>query len=179
MDDLTRLKGLKGIFRAAVLLLTGLVIIPLVIGITSQTGVMQVLGFIGSVLILQPMAVVVGLGLGISPVPIMLILTSFGISTTFGLFTICDMFAEKSVWLRKHLVVVETIAQKSVMFQRYGIITLIPFIWIPGVGLYGCVLIAWLFKWRGVKGVGIILAGWILSTLFVLGTSLGILSRIH
>ena len=112
------------------------------------------------------------------PVPIMLIMISFGFSIIYGLFAICDTFAKRSVWLSKHLASVQTIAEKSSLFQRYGIFTLMPFIWIPGIGLYGCVLLAWLFKWRGAKGVGVIMAGWILSTLLVLGASIGILGGI-
>jgi uncharacterized membrane protein len=165
--------------KTALYLFTGIVIIPVAIGLSYRISLWHMLGLVGSVLILQPMAVVVGVGLGIPPVPIMLIMMSFGISTIVGLFTICDTFAERSAWLRRHLDSVQTIAQKSSLFQKYGIVTLIPFIWIPGIGLYGCVLLAWLFKWRGIKGVGVIMAGWILSTLLVLGASIGILSTIH
>jgi uncharacterized membrane protein len=125
------------------------------------------------------MAVIVGLGLGMPPLPIMLVMLSFGVSIIFGLFVVCDTFAGRSVWLEKHLDSVHAIAQKSSLFQRYGIYTLVPFIWIPGVGLYGCVLLAWLFHWRGANGVGVIMAGWILSTLIVLGASIGVLDVIH
>lgn len=170
---------IQDLIKTGLILVIGIVIIPVAIGVYYQISLWHMLGLVGSVLILQPMAVVVGVGLGIPPIPVMLIMISFGISTIFGLFTICDTFAERSLWLRSHLDSVQTIAGKSSFFQRYGIITLIPFIWIPGVGLYGCVLLAWLFHWRGVKGVGVIMAGWILSTLLVLGASIGILSSLH
>jgi uncharacterized membrane protein len=179
MDSATRFNSLRGILRTALFLLTGIVIIPVVIGLFYQISLWHMLGLVGSVLILQPMAVIVGLGLGIPPLPIMLIMISFGISTIFGLFSICDAFAERSAWLRSHLDSVQAIAQKSSLFQKYGIFTLMPFIWIPGVGLYGCVMLAWLFKWRGIKGVGVIMTGWILSSLLVLGASIGIMSNIH
>ncbi len=179
MDTAARFNGLMGIFRTALCLLTGIVIIPVVIGLFYQISLWSMLGLVGSVLILQPMAVIVGVGLGIPPLPIMLIMISFGISTIFGLFSICNAFAERSKWLRSHLDSVQAIALKSSLFQKYGIFTLMPFIWIPGVGLYGCVLLAWLFKWRGIKGVGVIMTGWILSTLLVLGASIGIMSNIH
>jgi uncharacterized membrane protein len=165
--------------KTVLYLLIGLVVIPVVIGSFFQISLWHMLGLVGSVLILQPVAVVVGLGLGIPPVPIMLIMISFGFSIIYGLFAICDTFAKRSAWLRNHLHSVQTIAEKSTLFQRYGIFTLMPFIWIPGIGLYGCVLLAWMFKWRGVKGVGVIMAGWVLSTLLVLGASIGILSSIH
>ena len=179
MNTSPRFKEFEGIFQAILFLVAGIVLVPLATVILFGTNFWDTFGFVGSVLILQPMAVVVGVGIGITPIPIMLIMISFGISIIYGLFAICDTFAERSVWLRNHLNSVQTIAGKSSFFQRYGIFTLMPFIWIPGIGLYGCVLLAWMFKWRGVKGVGVIMAGWILSSLLVLGASIGILSSIH
>lgn len=170
---------IRGLVETALYLFAGIVIIPVVIGLIYQISLWHMLGLVGSVLILQPMAVVVGVGLGIPPIPIMLIMCSFGISVIYGLFAVCDTFAGRSAWLRKHLDSVQIISQKSSLFQRYGIFTLIPFIWIPGVGLYGCAMLAWLFHWRGAKGVGVIMAGWILSSLLVLGASLEIMSTIH
>ncbi|MDO9033939.1 MAG: small multi-drug export protein [Methanoregula sp.] len=179
MNDNKQQVQILDLVKTVLYLLLGLVVIPVVIGSFFQISLWHMLGLVGSVLILQPVAVVVGLGLGIPPVPIMLIMISFGISIIYGLFAICDNFAKRSVWLSKHLTSVQAIAEKSALFQRYGIFTLMPFIWIPGIGLYGCVLLAWLFKWRGAKGVGVIMAGWIISTLLVLGASIGILSSIH
>lgn len=170
---------IRGLVQTALYLFAGIVIIPVAIGLIYQISLLHMLGLVDSVLILQPMAVVVGVGLGIPPIPIMLIMCSFGISVIYGLFAICDKFAGRSAWLRKHLDSVQTISQKSSLFQRYGIFTLIPFIWIPGVGLYGCAMLAWLFHWRGAKGVGVIMAGWILSSLLVLGASIEIMNTIH
>jgi uncharacterized membrane protein len=179
MNDNEQHVRIQDLAKTVLYLLLGIMVIPVVIGLFFHISLWSMLGLGGSVLIFQPVAVVVGLGLGIPPVPIMLIMISFGISIIYGLFAICDIFAERSAWLRKHLNSVQTIAGKSTLFQRYGIFTLMPFIWIPGIGLYGCILLAWLFKWRGAKGVGVIMTGWILSTLLVLGASIGILSSIH
>jgi hypothetical protein len=44
---------------------------------------------------------------------------------------------------------------------------------VPGVGLYGCVLLSWLFGWRDLKGISIIHAACIKAALLVLGASLG------
>ena len=116
---------------------------------------------------------------GTAKVGIWFIMISFGISVILVLPRICDMFAERSEWLQKNLKKIETVTQKSEMFRKYGMYTFIPFIWVPGVGLYGCVMIAWLFKWRGVRAGAIILAGWILAALIVLLTSIGIFSIIQ
>ncbi|MEI8331963.1 MAG: hypothetical protein WCF90_10020 [Methanomicrobiales archaeon] len=47
----------------------------------------------------------------------MIIMTAFSTAIVFGLFAICDTFAERSAWLRKHLDFVQVIAKKSSLFQ--------------------------------------------------------------
>ena len=89
------------ILTIALIGVTGVIEIPLVIGLYNQNTVGEVFGMVASIFILQPLAVVVGLGLGIHPVQVMLIMVSFGISVILVLFGICDMFAERSEWLRR------------------------------------------------------------------------------
>jgi uncharacterized membrane protein len=163
-----------GMLKIVLIAVIGIIEIPLVIGLYNKNTVGEIIGMVVSVFILQPLAVAVGLGLGIHPAQVMFIMISFGISVILVLPRICDMFAEQSGWLQQNLKKIEAITQKSEMFRKYGIYTFIPFIWVPGVGLYGCVMIAWLFRWRSAKAGVIILAGWILAALIVLLTSIGI-----
>jgi len=179
MNYFSQFKGIQEIFRIALIAVIGVIEIPLVIGLYNQNTPGEIFGLVASIFILQPLAVAVGLGLGIHPVQVILIMVSFGISVIFVLFGICDMFAEQSEWLRGHLKKIEAITEKSEMFKKYGIYSFIPFIWVPGIGLYGCVMIAWLFKWRSARAGTIILAGWILAALIVLLTSMGIFTLIR
>jgi uncharacterized membrane protein len=179
MNTFSQFKGIAEILKIALFLVIGVIEIPLIIGLYNQNTPGEIFGLVASIFVLQPLAVVVGLGLGIHPFQILLIMCSFGVSVIFVLFGICDLFAERSEWLHKHLKKIEAITQKSKMFKKYGIYTFIPFIWVPGVGLYGCVMIAWLFKWRSARAGAIILAGWILAALLVLLTSIGIFSIIQ
>jgi len=179
MNTFSQFKGILEIFRIALIAVIGIIEIPLVIGLYNQNTPGEIFGLVASIFILQPLAVAVGLGLGIHPVQVMLIMMSFGISVIFILFGICDMFAERSEWLHQHLKKIEAITEKSEMFKKYGIYTFIPFIWVPGIGLYGCVMIAWLFKWRSARAGAIILTGWILAAFLVLMTSIGIFSIIQ
>jgi uncharacterized membrane protein len=173
------MKGLAEISKIALILVIGVIEIPLVIGLYNQNTPGEIFGLVASIFILQPLAVAVGLGLGIHPLQILLIMLSFGVSVIFMLFGICDTFAEQSEWLLQYLKKIETITQKSEMFRKYGIYTFIPFIWVPGVGLYGCVMIAWLFNWKSARAGAIILIGWMLATLIVLLTSIGIFEIIR
>ena len=167
------------ILKIVLIGIIGIIEIPLVIGLYNQNSAGEIFGMVASIFILQPLAVAVGLGLGIHPVQVMFIMISFGISVILVLPGICDIFAEQSEWLQQNLKKIEKITQKSEMFSRYGIYAFIPFIWVPGVGLYGCIMIAWLFKWRSVRAGAIILAGWILAALIVLLTSIGIFQIIR
>jgi uncharacterized membrane protein len=167
------------ILKIALIGIIGIIEIPLIIGLYNQNSAGEIFGMVVSIFILQPLAVAVGLGLGIHPVQVMFIMISFGISVILVLPGICDIFAEQSEWLQQNLKKIEKITQKSEMFSRYGIYAFIPFIWVPGVGLYGCIMIAWLFKWRSVRAGAIILAGWILAALIVLLTSIGIFQIIQ
>ena len=167
------------ILKIALIGIIGIIEIPLVIGLYNQNSAGEIFGMVASIFILQPLAVAVGLGLGIHPVQVMFIMISFGISVILVLPGICDIFAGRSEWLQQNLKKIEKITQKSEMFRRYGIYAFIPFIWVPGVGLYGCIMIAWLFKWRSVRAGAIILAGWILAALIVLLTSIGIFQIIR
>jgi uncharacterized membrane protein len=167
------------ILTIALISVIGVVEIPLIIGLYNQNSAGEIFGMVVSIFILQPLAVAVGLGLGIHPVQVMSIMISFGISVILVLPRICDIFAEQSEWLQQNLKKIEGITQKSEMFRKYGIYAFIPFIWVPGIGLYGCIMIAWLFKWRSVRAGAIILAGWILAALIVLLTSIGIFQIIR
>lgn len=178
MNNFSWHRELAGIVKIAFIFITGVCLIPFIIGFYNNITPAAIFGFIVSILIFQPFAVVIGLGLGISPVPVLLIMCSTGLSVIFVLFGTCDMFSNRSEWLQRHLEKIEGVTQNSHLFGKYGIFSFIPLIWVPGVGLYGCVLIAWLFKWRGSRAVTILFSAWILATLVVLLSSIGILAVI-
>jgi uncharacterized membrane protein len=179
MNTFSQCTRIFEIAKIALIAIVGILVIPLVIGLYNQNTPGEIFGMVVSIFILQPLAVAVGLGLGIHPVPVMFIMISFGISLILVVPRICDMFSGRSEWLQQNLKKTETISQKSEMFRKYGMYTFIPFIWVPGVGLYGCIMIAWLFKWRSLRAGAVILAGWILAALLVLLTTLGIFQIIR
>ncbi len=70
MNIFPRVQGFAGIIKIVFVFLTGVLAVPLIIGSYYQIAVVEILGLVGSILILQPFAVVVGLGLGINPVSV-------------------------------------------------------------------------------------------------------------
>ena len=95
------------ILKIALIGVIGVIEIPLVIGLYNQNTVGEVFGMIVSIFILQPLAVAVGLGLGMHPAQVMFIMISFGISVILVLPRICDVFAEQSEWLQQNLKKIE------------------------------------------------------------------------
>ena len=176
MENFSRRKEITEIFIIALILVTGVVILPIIIGFFENITLTAVLGLITSILIFQPFAVVIGIGLGFDALPLMFIMCSIGLSVIFGLLKTCDMFAHRSEWLRRHLEKVEAATQKSRLFKKYGMVAFIPFMWVPGLGLYGCVMIAWLLRWRGAFAITMLLIAWMLAALIVLLTSMGLLA---
>jgi uncharacterized membrane protein len=55
---------------------------------------------------------------------------------------------------------------------------LIPIMWIPGLGLYGTPVVAWILHWRKSRSILLMLTGWLIACLAVLLTAQGILSLI-
>ena len=100
---------------------TGVLLIPFMTGVYFHVPPAVISGLVVSILILQPFAIVVGLGLGIGPLPLLLIMCSFGLSVIIGLTGICDLFAERSEWLRSHLKKIEAVSGKSALLKKYGI----------------------------------------------------------
>jgi uncharacterized membrane protein len=69
-------------------------------------------------------------------------------------------------------------ANRSKGFQKYGMLMFFPFIWVPGIGLYGCTLIAWLLGWRDIRHIMILFLSWMIASVMVLAASLGVLIAI-
>jgi uncharacterized membrane protein len=176
MENFSWRKEIIEILKITFILITGGVILPLIIGFFYNIAYTKVLGLITSILIFQPFAVVIGLGLGFDALPLMVIMCSIGLAVIFGLLRTCDMFANRSEWLHRHLEKVEAVTQKSRLFKKYGMVAFIPFMWVPGIGLYGCVMIAWLLRWRGGFAISMIVIAWMLAALIVLLASMGILA---
>ena len=74
METLSWHKEIIEIFKIALVLVTGVVILPLIIGFFFNIAVTKVLGLVLSILIFQPFAVVIGLGLGFNAIPLMFII---------------------------------------------------------------------------------------------------------
>jgi uncharacterized membrane protein len=149
-------------------------IVPLAILAGAMVPPARMISFIGAILLFQPFAAPVGLVLGVPPGAIISTMFSVGLGAIVIILTLCDLFAHR--WERLSLAIqnVQAATENSARFRKYGILMFFQFIWIPGLGLYGCTLIAWLFSWRRLHHIAVLMAAWMVAVIIVMALSLGI-----
>jgi len=149
-------------------------IVPLAILAEAMIPPARMISFIGAILVLQPFAAPVGLVLGVPPVAIVSTMFSVGLGAIVVILTLCDLFSQRWERLSVAIQKVQGTTRNSVRFRKYGILMFFPFIWVPGLGLYGCTLIAWLFAWRRLHHIVVLMAAWMVAVIIVMIVSLGI-----
>ena len=167
-----------GMFRrpgtsgATILLL--LVILPCLIGLVGGFPLVTILGFIISILIFQGLAAAAGIGLGIPPFLLVPLMVSVAAGIVLGIFRICDLFSERSPQVARQIGRIKEHMDRHQSLRTYGQFMLVLIMWIPGFGLYGTPVVAWILNWRGVRSILLMLAGWLIACLFVLTMTAGI-----
>ncbi len=135
---------------------------------------MTVLGFIASILILQGLAAAAGIGLGFPALHLIVLMISVAAGIILVIYRVCDLFSERSARVAGQIGRVKDLMDRHQALRTYGEFMLIPIMWIPGFGLYGTPVVAWILHWRGLRSVLLMLAGWLLACLFVLTMTEGI-----
>ncbi|MCX6685066.1 MAG: small multi-drug export protein [Methanoregula sp.] len=173
MPDLQQV-SLPELFIRTAVSISCLVVIPLTFADVAGVPLAPMLSFIGAILIFQPFAGPIGLVLGIPPWVILTAMASVGLGAVIGIWAICDVFAKS--WHRLDVLIrkVHERTHQSAGFQKYGMLMFFLFIWVPGIGLYGCALLAWLFEWRNAQHILVLMAGWMIAAVIVLAASMGV-----
>jgi hypothetical protein len=152
-----------------------LVVLPAVIGRTAGLSPAQVIGFIVSIFLLQGLAPPVGIGLGLQPLQLFGILASVATGIILGIFMVCDLLSGKSERIANWIKKIERTMEKYQFLNTFGEFMLIPLMWVPGIGLFGAPVIAWVLGWRGLQAVLLMLTGWLIACLSVAGMTSGVL----
>jgi uncharacterized membrane protein len=179
MADLAKMKNVTDMASRALLIFFTFVFgIPVAIGLILSITPGESIEFAMSVILFQALAVFAGLGLQLNPVIIFAILNSVALGAILFIFEICNTFAENSRRVQKWIAKMEHYTGRSDYFTRYGDIMLVPLIWVPGIGLYGCAVIAWIFRWNRLQHILLMIAGWNLACSAVLLTALGLINMV-
>jgi uncharacterized membrane protein len=155
-----------------------LIALPMLMGWIGGFSPAVILGFIISTLVLQGLAPPVGIGLGLHPLLLLAIMTSVAAGVIIGIFRVCDLFSGRSERVTRWIGKVRGTLDRYPGWCTYGEFMLIPIMWIPGLGLYGTPVVAWILHWRKSRSILLMLTGWLIACLAVLLTAQGILSLI-
>jgi len=168
-----------GYFRlviAAFMILSFVILIPFIIGALFEIPHPAIIALISATFIFQAFAVAVGIGLNLDPVVVIGLTTSVAVGVMITIRQICDLFSESSPRVAGWL---DRIARKTkdyTFLHQYGVVMLIPIIWIPGIALYGSPIIAWIFQWKEIPAIICMVTGWLLAATLVAAGALGVIS---
>lgn len=153
-----------------------LLVVPHLLGLAFGIPLPAVFTLTMSTLLFQAAAAVVGVGLGLHPAVVLAFLTSVAVAVMVGILEVCDLFAERSQLIRRFLRKIDAKAGRIDYLNRYGVLMLIPIIWIPGIALYGAPVVAWLFQYPRSTSLLCMAAGWAIAVMVVMAATLGLVS---
>jgi uncharacterized membrane protein len=150
------------------------VLIPCAAAFLLSQSVPATLALITSTLIIEYGAAPIGIGLGLHPVFVLLVLVCGALGITLFLFELFDTLGRHSERVARFLARSEEKAKKSMILSRYGIYGLIPCV--LTLGFYVCPPVSWALAWRRDQSILLIMGGFIaISTILILLT-LGLFS---
>jgi bile acid:Na+ symporter, BASS family len=159
---------LKKLSKALLLFIGIAVVIPLIIGAVVGVSSAEILAMVTSTLLLQAAAPPVGMAMGLSPAIILVTMACFAVGMVMAIFEICDGLSASSEKVRNWIDKVAKISDKHPAIKKYGAISCCFIAWIPGIGLYGTPVIAWVFKWKRLPSIIFTVAGFEIAAFFVL-----------
>jgi predicted Na+-dependent transporter len=160
--------ALVSISRALMFFFALAVGIPLILGYLSGLPPAQILTLVTSTFILQAAAPPVGLAMGLSTAAILVIMACFALGIVLAILEICEGLAATSPRMKRWVGNIEKKTQKYPWIQKYGPITCIGIAWIPGVGLYGTPIIAFILGWKKIPSLLFTVLGFFVACIFVI-----------
>jgi hypothetical protein len=150
------------------------VILPVLLGALSGIPPGISAGFLLLAFALQAIAAPLGLILGLSSFQILAIMACFGLGVILAVFEICRTLGESSERVASFIAAIDSRTAGHSLLRNYGAISCFLIVWIPGVGLYGTPVIAWLLCWKRVPSVVFTFAGFMAGSLLFLFLAGGI-----
>ena len=154
--------------RAILFFIAFAIAIPIILGIFFGIPAGSIVGLVGSTLLLQAAAPPVGIALGLSAPAVLIVMACFALGMILAIFEICDSLADSSARVKKWLEKIGKTSEKYPQIQKYGPVTCIGIAWIPGIGLYGTPVIAWILGWKRLHAIIFTTLGFTIASFFVL-----------
>lgn len=159
---------LRKVARAPILFFAIAVGIPVLAGALYGISEAGILSLIASTIFLQAAAPPIGLALGLPTSVILVVMACFAIGMTIAIMELCDSLAMSSERVKQWIGNVGKKMEKYPAIQKYGAVTCIGIAWIPGIGLYGTPIIAWILGWKRIPAVLFTTLGFVIASVFVL-----------
>jgi hypothetical protein len=161
----------------AIVKCVGLVlIIPCAAAFLFSQSIPATLAVITSTFIIEYGAAPVGIGLGLHPAFVLLILTSVALGITLFLFDLFDTLGLHSERVARFLARSEEKVKQSTLISKYGICSLVPCV--LTLGLYVCPPLSWALAWRRDQSILLIMGGFITVSVILILATLGLFSLI-
>ncbi|MCU0632450.1 MAG: hypothetical protein MUC66_05705 [Methanolinea sp.] len=162
------LQIMKEISKALLYFFLFVVVVPVLIGVMQDIPTGNILSFLASTFILQAAAPPLGGPLGLTRTVTLAIMASFSIGVTLGILEVCESLALTSDRVSRWIGNVGKKMEKYPVIQKYGAVSCILIAWIPGIGLYGTPIIAWILGWNRWLTVVFTTIGFVIAATFVL-----------
>ncbi|MCX6698012.1 MAG: hypothetical protein NTV84_10800 [Methanoregula sp.] len=145
------------------------VALPIVLAMLFTIPGISTLALITTSLIIEYCAAPVGIGLGLQPVFVIVVLTSAALAVTPLSYDIFDTLGTSTLRVVRFLLRSKQRAERSKILSKYGINGLVPCVMI--LGFYACPPIAWVVGWLRNYAILLTMAGFILiSRVTILAT---------
>ncbi|MDI9632651.1 MAG: hypothetical protein QFX32_01175 [Methanolinea sp.] len=162
------MSALADLSRAILFLFTFALAVPLLTGAILGIPESRILPLIASAFVLQGAAPPLGHPLGLSDPVIIFLMASFAVGVVTCILEICDALSVTSERLARWIRKVGEIMEKHPSIRSYGAISCIFIAWIPGIGLYGTPVIAWILGWPKAPTIIFTTAGFVIASGLVL-----------
>lgn len=149
------------------------IIIPLVPAFLLGIPLSSCLALISGTFIVEYGAAALGIGLGLNPIYILFVLISVASGVILTLFDIFDILGKYSSRVKRFLEKSEKRAHQSIILTKYGILGLIPCVFI--LGFYVCPAVSHVFGWRRDLSILLVMGGYISASVLTLLVAIGIL----
>lgn len=151
-------------------------LIPCAAAFILAQSVPATLALITSTLIIEYGAAPIGIGLGLHPIFVLMVLTCVALGITLFMFDIFDTLGLHSERVARFLTRAEEKVQQSTLISKYGIYGLVPCV--LTLGLYVCPPVSWALGWRRDQSILLIMGGFIASSVILILVTLGLFSII-
>jgi hypothetical protein len=152
------------------------VVLPLAVAILFSQPLPSTVALITSTLVIEYGAAPIGIGLGLHPAFVLLVLASVALGITMFLFDLFDTLGRHSERVARFLARSEERVKQSKLLSRYGMFGLVPCV--LTLGFYVCAPISWALAWRRDYAILLIMGGFIAISGILILVTLGLFSVI-